>query len=87
MEKRAQRLLERVEDTQSNCRFEDIARLLEALGYEVRATGSSHHVFRKSGAEPISIPFARPVKSRYVRQVLAVARLETNNERDNNEDR
>lgn len=76
MEKRIGRLLEQVERTQSNCSFEDLARLLEALGYEVRVAGSSHHVFRKPGRQPLSIPKAKPVKRIYVKAVLAAVRAE-----------
>lgn len=76
MEKRIARLLEQVERTQNNCSLDDIARLLEAIGYEVRAAGSSHHVFRKPGREPISVPRAKPVKRFYVKTVLAAVYAE-----------
>ena len=74
MVKRVQRLLEQVERTKNNCSFEDLARLLEALGYEVRAAGSSHHVFRKPGFQPISVPRAKPMKLNYVQAVILLAR-------------
>lgn len=38
MEKRIARLLEQVERTQDNCSFDDLARLLKAIGYTMRAT-------------------------------------------------
>lgn len=77
MDKQQQRLLEAVKATQANCRFEDLARLLEAFGYVARETGSSHVVFRRPGRTPLSVPRHRPVNRTYVRQALAaIAELE-----------
>jgi predicted RNA binding protein YcfA (HicA-like mRNA interferase family) len=73
MDKRVLRLFGTVLATRNNCRFGDIARLLEALGYVGRSSGSSHTTFRRPGSVPITVPFKRPVKRVYVEQVLAIA--------------
>lgn len=73
MDKRLQRLFMKVLISRNNCRFDDIARLLEALGYVGRSSGSSHTTFRRPGSVPITVPFKRPVKRIYVDEVLKIA--------------
>jgi hypothetical protein len=86
MDKRIARLVEKIEKTQNNCSFDDIARLLCALGYEVRAAGSSHHVFRKPGREPLSVPRAKPVKRTYVKAVMTAIQADLQEQTDDRKD-
>ena len=69
--KRVQRLYEKVASNQKNCSFDDLARLLVAVGFTQRAAKGSH-VFFKRGAQVLSVPKARPVKENYVKQALAL---------------
>jgi predicted RNA binding protein YcfA (HicA-like mRNA interferase family) len=57
----------------ANVRFEDLCRLLEALGFEVRVRGS-HHMFRRAGIdELVNLQRdGRDAKPYQVRQVRAV---------------
>jgi predicted RNA binding protein YcfA (HicA-like mRNA interferase family) len=73
-EKRIQRLLEAVAANLKNCAFDDLKRLLEAVGFTHRTTKSSHHIF-KLGRHAISVPFRRPVKENYVREALALVEV------------
>ena len=51
-------------------RFEDLAGLLEAYGWELARVRGSHHVFRRGG-ERLTVPHRRPtVLPVYVRMVL-----------------
>jgi hypothetical protein len=77
--RRIERLYQRVVATRTNCRFEDLERLLVACGFERRApgSGSSHVTFRRPAkgnrpAQRIPIPKHRPVKTYYVNDVLAM---------------
>jgi predicted RNA binding protein YcfA (HicA-like mRNA interferase family) len=67
--KRVQRLYDQVVASRKNCRFEDIERLLVALGFTVRKTSGSHVVFKRAD-RTISVPKHRPVKEHYVEEVI-----------------
>jgi len=69
--KRAQRLLETVLANRKNCRFEDLAALLEAVGFTQRAGKGSHVIFKR-GAVTLTMPRRKPVKEVYVEYVLAL---------------
>jgi len=69
--KRAQRLLETVLANRKNCRFEDLAALLEAVGFTQRTGKGSHAIFKR-GTTTISVPRRKPVKEVYVEHVLAL---------------
>lgn len=69
--KRVSRLLEQVQKNRKNCDFEDLKRLLLALGFTERKTAGSHVIFKR-GACTISIPKRKPVKENYVEQVEAI---------------
>jgi predicted RNA binding protein YcfA (HicA-like mRNA interferase family) len=58
----------------SNVSFDELRQVLEAAGFALDHVTGSHHVFRiQSGVQVLKvvIPFSRPVKPIYVRQVLA----------------
>ncbi len=66
------KLLAAMKNNPKNIAFEDIKKLLEDVGYTCSNSGSSHYVFRKIGSQHITIPFAKPIKAIYVRQVLEI---------------
>ena len=64
---------------QKHVRFEDMDKLLRAFGCEPKQPrgGSSHYVYRKKGATPLTVPFKRPfLKEVYVKQVIKQLDLE-----------
>jgi predicted RNA binding protein YcfA (HicA-like mRNA interferase family) len=69
--RRVQRLYEQVVRTRKNCAFEDIERLLLAVGFTERKGKGSHRIF-KLGTITITIPERKPVKENYVEHVLAL---------------
>lgn len=68
--KRKCKLIKKILNNPKNVRFEDLDKLLKAFGYDVKQPrkGSSHFVYRKKGAMPITVPYKRPfVKEAYVK--------------------
>lgn len=65
-------------------RFEELRRILESYGYEMRAPkgGSSHYTFRKPGCMPITIPKHEPIKKVYIQMVKEVVESEAINHED-----
>lgn len=57
-------------------RFEDLAKALVKIGYELRQPrgGSSHYTFRKPGCAPITIPKHAPLDRAYIDLVAEVVR-------------
>ena len=55
-------------------RFNQLRKVLESYGYRMDAPrgGSSHYIFRKEGAYPITIPKHEPIKRVYVQMVRDV---------------
>jgi hypothetical protein len=75
--KRVRRLYDRVAKNRKNCSFEEVAALLNALGFTSTSRGS-HHTFRltsKTQALRITVPRARPVNSVYIDQLLKLIEL------------
>jgi hypothetical protein len=70
---RVRRLASRVVATKNDCAFADLAALLLAQGFVQRQPGGggSHYTFKR-GSLRITVPRARPVKRRYVEDVLAL---------------
>ena len=70
---RIRRLANRVVATKNDCAFADLAALLLALGFVQRQPrgGGSHYTFKR-GSLRITVPRAKPVKRRYVEDVLAL---------------
>jgi hypothetical protein len=76
VDRRQERLLEKVRETRGNCRFYDLSRMLEAFGYVRRKIASSHVIFRRPGSLALSIPKRTPLKRFYVEAALAAALAE-----------
>ena len=68
------KLIQKIKSLDKNLRFEEIQKVLEYFGYEVKVprSGSSHYTFRKSGCAPVTIPKHKYVKSVYVETVRDV---------------
>ncbi|MBC8098548.1 MAG: type II toxin-antitoxin system HicA family toxin [Armatimonadetes bacterium] len=68
-----QKRIEKLRNNPQNVSFEALRQVLEAAGFELDHATGSHHIFRQKIDElvlRVNIPFARPVKSRYVKQAL-----------------
>jgi predicted RNA binding protein YcfA (HicA-like mRNA interferase family) len=68
-----QKQLQKLRNNPLNVPFDELRQVLESAGFELDHTTGSHHIFRQQiGAVVlrVTIPFARPVKSRYVKQAL-----------------
>lgn len=72
------KLLDRVCSLSKDLRFEELRRILESYGYEMKSPkgGSSHYTFRKPGCMPITIPKHEPIKKVYVQMVKEVVESE-----------
>ena len=56
----------------TNVKFEDLKKILESIGYTAVNRGGSHYVFTKEGCLSLTIPYKRPVKVIYVKQVIKI---------------
>ncbi len=66
------KLINLIKNSPKNVRFEDLKKILEDIGYVARNRGGSHYVFTKENSKPITIPYKRPVKIIYVKQVIRI---------------
>ena len=73
-----EKLLDRICSLSRDLRFDEIQRILESYGYEMRSPrgGSSHCTFRKGGYPPITIPRHEPIKKIYVKMVKDIIESE-----------
>ena len=74
------KLLSRIKSLSKDLRFDELRKILEGYGYEMRVPrgGSSHATFRKNGCAPITIPRHEPIKKAYVEMVKQVIEGEEN---------
>lgn len=79
-----EKLLRKILELDKGLRFDEVRKVLEAYGYEMKAPhgGSSHATFRKAGCNPITIPRHEPIKIIYIQMVKEV--VEGENENENN---
>lgn len=72
------KLLAKIINLSGEVRFEELQKVLESYGYEVRGsgTGGSHYTFRKEGCQPITIPRQRQAKKVYVEMVKKIIESE-----------
>ena len=72
------KLLERICGLSNDLRFEELKKVLESCGYEMKqpSGGSSHYTFRKAGRYPITIPKHEPIKKVYVQMVKEIVESE-----------
>ena len=79
------KLLERICSLSKDIRFDELKKILESYGYEMKGTsgGSSHFTFRKLGCAPITIPKHEPIKKAYVILVKDIIESEEANKDEN----
>ena len=77
-----EKLLMCIQKLSNDLRFQELRRVLESYGYEMRApkNGSSHYTFRKQGCMPITIPKHEPIKKVYVEMVRQIVESEAEND-------
>lgn len=73
-----EKLLAKIQSLSSDIRFEELQKILETFGYEMKQpqSGSSHCTFRKAGCNPITIPKHHPIKKVYVEMVREIVERE-----------
>lgn len=78
------KLLARICGLSRDLRFDELRKVLESYGYEMRqpSGGSSHCTFRKPGRAPITIPMHEPIKKVYVMMIKEVVESEVSNRED-----
>lgn len=78
------KLLTRICSLSKDMRFEELRKVLESYGYEMRnpSGGSSHYTFRKAGYAPITIPKHEPIKKVYVEMVKHIIETEEVNQHE-----
>ncbi len=76
------KLLTRICTLPKDLRFDELRKVLEGYGYEVKIpkSGSSHYTFRKAGCQPITIPKHEPIKKVYVEMVRQIVESEAIND-------
>ena len=72
------KLIQRIKSLDKKLRFEEIQKVLEYFGYDVKVPrgGSSHYTFRKKGCRKITIPKHKVVKTVYIEMVREVVEEE-----------
>lgn len=75
------KLLIRICTLSRDLRFNELRKVLEGYGYEMKApkSGSSHYTFGKLGCQPITIPKHEPIKKVYVEMVKQIVESEAEN--------
>ena len=78
------KLLARICSLSKDLRFDELRKVLESYGYEMKASkgGSSHYTFLKEGCQPITIPKHEPIKKIYVEMVKQIVESEAKNDED-----
>lgn len=76
------KLIEKICSLSKEVRFEEVKRVLESYGYEMKRprSGSSHCTFRKAGCAPITVPTHEPIKVVYLLMVKEVIESEALND-------
>lgn len=83
MSKNIIKLIVRLRRSQSDVSFDDLAKILVYIGYELskHQGKGSHRIFQKQGYDHVNIPFSRSsVKKHYVKKVLGLYYKERGNE-------
>ena len=66
------KLIEAIKNNPKNVKFEELRKILENIGYKAINNGGSHYVFTKENSISLTIPYKRPVKIIYVKQVIKI---------------
>ena len=67
-----EKLIEAIKNNPKNVRFKDLKKILESIGYTAINNGGSHYVFTKENSISLTIPYKKPVKIIYVKQVIKI---------------
>ena len=73
-----EKLIQAIMNNPTNVKFEDLKKILESIGYTAINRGGSHYVFTKEGCLSLTIPYKRPVKVIYVKQVIKILEEQEN---------
>ncbi len=78
------KLIKRIHNLSKDLRFEELQKVLEVYGYELKLprSGSSHATVRKKGSFPITIPKHEPIKRVYVEMIRKVVESEEKKDED-----
>lgn len=71
-----EKLLKNIENNPKNVRMAELKKLLEWYGYELVSINGSHHKFKKDGIS-IIVPYKKPIKEIYIKQVLQILKDNT----------
>lgn len=75
---RIEKIVEKLKNSKADADFDDLAKILEYLGYICnKKNGGSHFIFKKENKR-VNIPKHKPIKKPYVRNVLQVYEEEKN---------
>ena len=66
------KLIDVIKNNPKNVKFEDLKKILLHIGYKAINRGGSHYVFTKKDRTSLTIPYKRPVKIIYVKQVIQI---------------
>jgi len=72
-----EKLIEAIKNNPKNVRFKDLKKILENIGYKAINRGGSHYVFTKENSKSLTIPYKKPVKIIYVKQVIKIIEEES----------
>ena len=77
-----EKILMRIQKLSNDLRFQELRRVLESYGYEMKAPGrgGSHFTFRKNGCTPVTVPKDEPIKKVYVELVRHIIESEAEND-------
>ncbi|MEA3456688.1 MAG: type II toxin-antitoxin system HicA family toxin [Campylobacterota bacterium] len=67
-----EKLIRAIKNNPTNIKFEDLKKILEELGYSAINRGGSHYIFTKNNCDSLTIPYKKPVKVIYVKQVIQI---------------
>lgn len=72
------KLLKRIASLSGDLRFDELCKVMQSYGYEVKSSGSggSHFTFSKKGSASITIPKHQPVKTIYVKMIRDIVESE-----------
>jgi predicted RNA binding protein YcfA (HicA-like mRNA interferase family) len=70
---REEKLLDKLRNNPKNVRFEELDNLLQSYGFECRKPKrGTHYVYKHKRGASITVPYAKPMKSTYVKKVIAL---------------
>lgn len=81
---RRRKLFDEICRNPKNVRFEDLDRVLQLYGFEVRqpSGGSSHYIYKRTGCAILTVPRHKPVKEVYVKRACSLIRECVENDDD-----